>query len=109
MKKSEATPFVAMGTRNKCANVHADTPGCKKIEVNLASVIELSEMAKLCITVQRNPMQASNIGGSLIWRIFPWKCFFCGFRRICLSTFSTPWSKKVKYDQKSKPGEGVLP
>ena len=51
-------------------------------------------------------MQASNFGGTFdqlfLW-IFLWK-----FLRRCLSTFSIPWCKKVKNDQKLK-SRGVLP
>ena len=60
----------------------------------------------LCTTLYRNPMQASNFGGTfdqLVLRIFLSK-----FHRRCLSTSSTPLCKKVKNDQKLK-SRGVLP
>ena len=44
MKKSEAN-FVAMSMLNKCAKFHGDSPTGHKVKVNLASAIELSEMA----------------------------------------------------------------
>ena len=37
--------FVAMSMMNKCAKFHKDSPSGKKVKFNLASVIELSEMA----------------------------------------------------------------
>ena len=54
----------------------------------------------LCTTLYRNPMQATNFGGTfdqLFLRIFLYN-----FHRRCLSTSSLPWCKKVKNDQKLK-------
>ena len=54
----------------------------------------------LCTTLYRNLRQASNFGGTfdqLFLGIFSWN-----FHRRCLSTFSIPWCKKVKNDQKLK-------
>ena len=54
----------------------------------------------LCTTLYRNPMQASNFGGTfdqLFLRIFLYN-----FHRRCLSISSIPWCKKVKNDQKLK-------
>ena len=44
IKKSEAN-FVAMNMMNKCAKFHKDSPSGKKVKLNLARVIELSETA----------------------------------------------------------------
>ena len=54
----------------------------------------------LCTTLYRNPIQASNFGGTFD-QLFLW-IFFCAFHRRCLSTFSIPWCKKVKNDQHLK-------
>ena len=54
----------------------------------------------LCTTLYRNPMQATNFGGTfdqLFLRIV-----LSNFHRRCLSTCSIPWCKKVKNDQKLK-------
>ena len=54
----------------------------------------------LCTTLYRNPMQATNFGGTfdqLFLRIF-----LSNFHRRCLSSSSIPWCKKVKNDQKLK-------
>ena len=54
----------------------------------------------LCRTLYRNIKQAGNFGGpfyQLFLCIFLWN-----FHRRCLSTFSIPWCKKVKNDQKLK-------
>ena len=45
-------------------------------------------------------MQASNFGGTFD-QLFLW-IFLWNFHRKCLSTFSIPWCKKVKNDQKLK-------
>ena len=37
--------FVAMDMMNKCAKFHKDSPSGKKVKVNLARAIELSETA----------------------------------------------------------------
>ena len=44
IKKSEAT-FVALNMMNKCAKFHKDSLSGKKVKVNLARAIELSETA----------------------------------------------------------------
>ena len=54
----------------------------------------------LCTTLYRNPMQASNFGGTFD-QLFLW-IFLWNFYRTCVSTFSIPWCKKVKNDQKVK-------
>ena len=54
----------------------------------------------LCTTLYRNPMQASNFGGTFD-QLFLW-IFLWNFHRICVSAFSIPWCKKVKNDQKLK-------
>ena len=62
-----------MGMMNKCAKFHKDSLSGKKVKLNLASAIELSETAILCTTLYRNPIQASNFGGTfdqLFLRIF---------------------------------------
>ena len=37
--------FVAMNMMNKCAKFHKDSPSGKKVKLNLARAIELSETA----------------------------------------------------------------
>ena len=54
----------------------------------------------LCTTLYRNPMQASNFGGTFD-QLFLW-IFLWNFYRRCLSISSIPWCKKVKNDQKLK-------
>ena len=54
----------------------------------------------LCTTLYRNLMQAPNFGG-IFDQLFLW-IFSWNFHRKCLSTFSIPWCKKVKNDQKLK-------
>ena len=54
----------------------------------------------LCTTLYRNPMQVSNFGGTFD-QLFLWS-FLWNFHRRCISTFSIPWCKKVKNDQKLK-------
>ena len=58
----------------------------------------------LCTTLCRNPIQASNFGGTFD-QLFPW-IFLWGFHRRCLSTSSVPWCKKVKNNQQLKSGGG---
>ena len=53
-----------MNMMNKCAKFHKDSLSGKKVNLNLARAIELSETAVLCITLYRNLMQASNFGGT---------------------------------------------
>ena len=60
----------------------------------------------LCTTLYRNLMQAPNFGGTFD-QLFLW-IFSWNFHRRCLSTFSIPWCKKVKNDQKLK-SRGVPP
>ena len=54
----------------------------------------------LCTTLHRNPKQVSNFGGTFD-QLFLWICLW-HFDRRCVSTFSIPWCKKVKNDQKLK-------
>ena len=54
----------------------------------------------LCTILYRNPMQASNFGGTFDQRFF--RIFLENVHRSCLSTSSIPWCKKVKNDQKLK-------
>ena len=54
----------------------------------------------LCTTLYRNPMQASNFGGTFD-QLFLWISLW-NFHRRCVSTCSIPWCKKVKNDQKLK-------
>ena len=58
----------------------------------------------LCITLYRNPIQASNFGDTFDQLFLG--VFLCGFHSRCLFT-SIPWCKKVKYDLKPKSREGV--
>ena len=58
----------------------------------------------LCTTLYRNPMQASNFGGTFD-HLFLWICLW-NFHRRCVSTSSIPWCKKVKNDQKLKSRAG---
>ena len=53
-----------MNMVNKCAKFHKDCPSGRKVNLNLARAIELSETAVLCTTLYRNLMQASNFGGT---------------------------------------------
>ena len=53
-----------MNMMNKCAKFYKDIPSGKKVKFNLARAIELSDTAVLCTTLYRNPMQASNFGGT---------------------------------------------
>ena len=52
----------------------------------------------LCTTLHRNLNQASNFGGTFD-QLFLW-IFLYNFHRRCLFTFSIPWCKEVKNDQK---------
>ena len=54
----------------------------------------------LCTTLYRNPMQATNFGGTFD-QLFLRICLY-NFHRRCLSISSIPWCKKVKNDQKLK-------
>ena len=61
----------------------------------------------LCTTLYRNPVQASNFGGTFDQLSF---CIFlCNFHRRCLSTSAILWCKKAKNDEKlkSRPYKGV--
>ena len=60
----------------------------------------------LCTTLYRNPMQASNFGGTFD-QLFLW-IFLWNFHRRCLSTSSIPWCKKVKMTKNSNQGGPAL-
>ena len=54
-----------MNMMNKCAKFHKDSlSGKKSLIQSPERVIELSETADLCTTLNRNLMQASNFGGT---------------------------------------------
>ena len=55
----------------------------------------------LCTTLYRNPMQASNFGGTFDHSTFPLS-FLWNFHRRCVYTLPLPWCKNVKNDQKLK-------
>ena len=60
----------------------------------------------LCTTLYRNPMQATNFGGTfdqLFLRIF-----LSNFHRRCLSISSIPWCKKSKMTKNSNQGGSCL-
>ena len=87
---------------NKCAKFHVDTPSGDRlkfipaIKFILASVIELSDMAKFVHNFDRNPLQASNFGDifdQLIKKYFIWN-FFIRFSHKMISTSFIPWCKK---------------
>ena len=84
---------------NKCAKFHKDSPSGKKVKFNLARAIELSETAvfgvQLCI--ETSCKRATSVAHltNFSFEFFQWN-----FHRQCLSTFSIPWCKKVKNDQK---------
>ena len=89
-----------MNMMNKCAKFHKDSPSSKKLNSISRERLNFRRRPFLCTTLYRNLMQASSFCGTFdqfFLCIFLWK-----FHRTCLSTFSIPWCKKVKNDQKLK-------
>ena len=58
----------------------------------------------LCTNLYRNPIQASNFGGSFDQLFLEF--FLCNFHRRCASTFSIQWCKKFKMTKNSNQGGG---
>ena len=80
----------------------------KKLNWNSRERLNFWRRPILCTTLYRNPMQASNFGGT--FDLLFLRMFYKNFHRSCLSSSSIPWCKKVKNDQKLKSrGGGVLP
>ena len=89
-----------MNMLNKCAKFHKDSPSDKKINSISRERLNYRRRPFLCTPLYRNLMQASNFGvtfDQLFLCICLWK-----FHRRCVSTYSIPWCKKVKNDQKLK-------
>ena len=85
---------------NKCAKFHKDSPSGKKLNSISRERLNFRRRPILCTTLYRNLMHASNFGCTFD-QLFVW-VFSWNFHRRCLSTFSIPWCKKVKNDQKLK-------
>ena len=84
---------------NKCAKFHGDSPSVKSSERDW-TFGDGRFCTQLCI---ENLYKRATWWHS--WLTFPSNCL-CVFHRRCLSTFSIPWCKKVKYDQKFKSRRG---
>ena len=85
---------------DKCAKFHKDSLSGKKLNSIFRARMNFRRRPILCTTLYRNLMQASNFDGTF-GHLFLW-IFLWNFHRRCLSTFSIPWCKKVKNDQKLK-------
>ena len=89
---------------NNCAEFHGDSPSGKKVKFNLASAIELSEMADFVYNCVKKPYTSEQLRWP-IWRTFLW-IFLCNFHRRCLSTGLYQGAKKWKMTKNSN--QGVL-
>ena len=95
-----------MNMMNKCAKFHKDSPSGKK-KLNSISRVWLNFRRRpiLCTTLYRNPMQASNFGGTFD-QLFLWIFFMQFSQKMRLYFFCTMVQKSQKWPKTQIKGGG---
>ena len=96
--------LVAMSMLNKCAKFHGDFEVVKKLSSISRARLNISIIWRqpiLCSTLYRNPVQASNFGGTFD-QLFLWIFFFAVFTDYASLFLLYHGAKKVKMTKKTQ-------
>ena len=91
---------------NKCAEFHKDSPSGKKVKLNLARAIELSETAVFVYNFVKKPYASEQLRWH-IWPTFPLNFFMKFLQKMPLYVFYTLLQKRQKWPKTQI--KGVLP